>query len=102
MGDTFSNISNSTIVNRSLVQGAVTCLRQSNQSASAETLQRLAELVEKSGNNDASEYLNEFTKELQQPAPRNAILRSMWEGIQRILPSITNILEITEGIERLI
>jgi hypothetical protein len=41
MGDRFSNITNSTIVNRSLVEGAVTSLQQSNQAAGAEASRSL-------------------------------------------------------------
>lgn len=102
MGDIYSNISNSTIINRSLVQGAVTNLQQSNESQSAEALKRLASLVEESGNSDAGEYLNGFTEELTKPTPRKRILRSMWEGIQNSLPSVSTMLEIAEGIEKLI
>jgi hypothetical protein len=102
VGDTFSNISNSTIVNRSLVQGAVTGLGQSNKPESAEALWRLADLVEQSGNSDAGEYLNDFTEEIQKSVPRKTIVRSMWEGIQRALPSVSTMVQIVEGIEKLI
>jgi hypothetical protein len=102
MGDTFSNISNSTIVNRSLVQGAVTCLRQSNKPESAEALRRLVDLVEQSGNSNAGEYLNGFTEEMQKSVPRKTIVRSMWEGIQKALPGVSTMLQIVEGIEKII
>ena len=102
MGDTFSNISGSTIVNRSLIQGAVDSLKQSRESESAEALRQLAGLVEQSGSSDASEYLNALSEELQQPTPRKTIVRSMWDGILRVLPSVAQAVTITAGIENLV
>jgi hypothetical protein len=53
MGDTFSNISNSTIVNRSVVQGAINNLQARDQTDAAELLKQLMVLVEQSGNREA-------------------------------------------------
>ena len=102
MGDTFSNISNSTIVNRSIAQGAVTSLQRRNEPDSAEAVNRLANIIEQSGNNEAGEYFDSLTEELQKSAPRKTVLRSMWEGIQKVLPGVSQVLQITEGIEKLI
>lgn len=99
MGDRFSNISNSTIVNRSLVQGAIGTLQQGGNQDSAEALRKLAEMVEQSGNSDATEYLNGFTEELEKPEPRRTILRSMWEGIKTALPVVSQAIEVTTGID---
>jgi hypothetical protein len=103
MGDTFKNIKNSTIINRSQINGAVNALQQANKPESAVALEKLADLVEASGNRDAGEYLDNFTEELQrQPEPRKSILRSMWDGINNLLPATKQALEITQGIEQLI
>jgi hypothetical protein len=102
MGDTFRDIKNSTIINRSLINGAVDTLQQANKGDSAVALEKLTELVEQSGNPEAGEYLETFSEELQrQPEPRTSILRSMWDGIQKVLPAAKQTLEITQGIEQL-
>jgi hypothetical protein len=102
MGDTFSNISHSTIVNRSLVQGAINAVQQGDRADSAESLRKLAEVVQQSGNSEAGEYLDSFNEELAKPEPRKGILRRMWGGIQEVLPSVPKMLEIAEGIEKLV
>lgn len=101
MGDTFREISNSTIINRSLVQGAVNTLQQQDQQAAADAVEKVAELVEQSGNAEAIEYLDTFNEELARPEPRKSILRSMWSGILAAVPAITGAIGVVEGIEGL-
>jgi hypothetical protein len=102
MGDTFSNISNSTIVNRSVVQGAINNLRARDQTDTAELLEKLTILVAQSGNREAGELLEGFSSELEKPEPRKGILKTLWAGIQGALPSVNQMLGIAEGIEKLV
>lgn len=101
VGDTFRNISNSTIVNRSLVEGAVNTLQQQHQQAAADAVEKVAELVAQSGNAEAIDYLDTFNEELTRPEPRKSILRSMWSGIVAAVPTITGAIGVVEAIEGL-
>src|SRR6516165_4225242 len=53
MGDTFSNIQNSTIVNRSLVENAFNKAKSEVDSDAAAMLLKVAEFVDQSGNKEA-------------------------------------------------
>jgi hypothetical protein len=101
-GDTFSNITGATIINRSQVQGAVSILQQQDNAQSAEALKLLADYVEKSGNSEAAEHLDDFTEELQKPEPRKSKLRSAWDSLQKALPAVSQIVGIAGGIAALL
>lgn len=101
-GDTFYNVTNSTIVNRSLVNGAVNRLERDGSEDSAEAMKRLAEIVEQAGNSDATDYFNTFAEEVDKPEPRKSILQSMWQNLTLALPTLTQTAELAGSIESLI
>lgn len=102
MGDNFSKITRSTIVNRSLVTGALNRVEHSDGETAAEALRQLVAIVESSGNNEAVEYLDTMNEELQKEAPRKSILRSMWNGIIQVLPTVSQVTSVAGEIEKLI
>jgi hypothetical protein len=91
MGDTFSNIQNSTIVNRSTVESAFNKTKTEMGDETAALLLRVAELVAKSGNKEAGELLDQFNEELSKPQPRKSLLRRSWDGLVAALPAVTSI-----------
>src|SRR5664279_2205820 len=101
MGDVFKNISGSTIINRPRIEGALSVLQQNNKADSVEALNKLVEFVEQSGNKEAGELTEELTQELAKPKPRKSLISTIWRGIQALLPDVSKILEITDGIAKL-
>jgi hypothetical protein len=99
MGDKFENISNATIINRSLVQNAFNKVRDEVETANA--LKRVADEVERSGNTEAAENFNAFSEELQKPEPKKSLLRSFWGGVTLALPSILQMTDIVAKISKL-
>ncbi|MEO8381646.1 MAG: hypothetical protein ABI779_18435 [Acidobacteriota bacterium] len=87
MGDRFQNVSG-TIVNRSLVDQSFNRVRQTAGADVAEALQRVAEIIEASGNKAAAEQFDAFNEELQKPEPRKSILQALWTGVVGALPSL--------------
>ncbi|MBC9176152.1 hypothetical protein [Pseudoroseomonas ludipueritiae] len=89
MGDTFSNISNSTIINRSTVQDAFNKIRSDFDETTAKFILELADHVDKSGNKDAGEVLDQINEELARPQPRKGLLKRSWENLVQLLPTVT-------------
>jgi hypothetical protein len=91
MGDTFSNIQNSTIVNRSTVESAFNKTKSEMGADTAAILLKIADLVAQSGNKEAGELLDQFNEELTKPQPRKSLLKRSWDGLVAILPGVTSI-----------
>jgi hypothetical protein len=89
MGDTFSNIQNSTIVSRSLVEQAFNSAKVTAGAEAAEALRKIAEFVAASGNKEAGELLDQFNEELARPEPRKSLLKRSWESLVQVLPTVT-------------
>jgi hypothetical protein len=102
MGDKFSDITNSTIVSKSVVMGAVQNLQSRNRDDEAELLKQLALVVEESGSQEAGDLLEGFSTELAKPEPNKNLLRTIWTGIQSALPGAMKMVELAEGVEKLI
>ena len=67
MGDVFSNIQNSTIINKSLVEGSFNKAKENGSLEAADALVKVAEEVNKSANKEAGEMFDAFNRELQAP-----------------------------------
>lgn len=102
MGDYFNNISNATIVNKSVVQNAFNKVKEAIDEETAAALAHLAEHVEKSGSNEAGEVFNAFTEELQKPEPKKSLLKSFWTGLNTLLPTVSTIAGIAEKVVKMI
>jgi hypothetical protein len=102
MGDTFSNISNSTVVNRSTVSQAFNVAQARYDEETAQTLARIAEAVAASENKDAGEALDMLNEELTKDAPRSSILKLAWDGLVTALPPIAKIAGASAAIAKLL
>ena len=100
MGDIFEHISGSTIVNRSLVEQSFNKVRDEYDEDTAQALVRVAEEVQKSGNQDAAELFEGFNEELQKPAPKRSLLRSCWSGLVMALPTLLQLTEVAASMEK--
>jgi hypothetical protein len=102
MGDTFSNIQGSTIVNRSLVTGAIGAAERVSGPDSAEALRRLAAVVEQSGDVAAGRYLDAFNVELAKPEPSKPLLRRAWECVRGAIKMAPEVIELIDGVEKIL
>lgn len=101
MGDIFKNISNSTIVNRSIVEKSFDKVQEKYDKETAMALLRVAEEISKSGNKEAAELFEEFNEELQKPKPRQSVMKSVWGGIEKALPTIVQLVDVVAKISKL-
>jgi hypothetical protein len=101
MGDTFSNITNSTIVNRSFVENAFNKAKSEVGEDTAAMLLKVAEVVAQSGNKEAGELLDQFNEELSKPQPRKSLLKRSWDGLVAALPTVTAIAGAAAAIAKL-
>lgn len=102
MGDNFSSISDSTIVNRSLIANSLNRLHEQGDGETAEALRLLADAVEESGNQEAAECLDSLNEELAKPESRKSVMRAMWDRIIVLLPHVASATVITTGIGNLV
>lgn len=93
MGDTFRNVSNSVIVNRSLVSGAFQHLAEQGEGDAAEALRRLGEVVGESGDQDAAEAFNALNEEIVSGSPKKGVVMSLLNGIANALPAVAKVAE---------
>jgi hypothetical protein len=100
MGDKFSDIHNSTIVNRSFVENAFNKVNNQDQEA-AKALLEVSKLVAKSGNKEAGELLDQFNEELAKPEPRKSLLKRSWDGLVLLLPTIKEVAGAAAAIAKL-
>lgn len=102
MGDKYENIHGSTIVNRSIVEGAISNLRAEHRNDQAASLEKLLQEVQRSGNQEAGELVESFSEELAKTSPRKSTLKRLWSGLTEALPSISKMLDITESFADLV
>jgi hypothetical protein len=93
MGDKFEQISNSTIVNRSLVENAFNQTSEQLGEETAKALIDIATFVDKSQDVAAGSLLNNFMGELESQEPNKGKLQQYWNGLLAILPNITELAE---------
>ena len=90
MGDNIEN-NHGTIINHSIVNNSLNKILQRLGEEEAQLLKHITNEVEKSGQQDALENMEEFHKEIQKAEPKKSLLKSFWNGISTALPAlITN------------
>lgn len=100
MGDNFEHISG-TVINHSIVTNSLNKISQQLDEEAVQLLKKITEDVEKSGNKDAAENMEEFHKELQKPEPKKSLLKSFWNGVITAVPAlITNADKVLNIIEK--
>ena len=102
MGDVFSNISNSTIVNRSTIENSLSAIRERGAVAHEAAFQQLVEAVLKSSDIRSGQLLVQFGKEIQSPQPQKSALQAIWHGILGTLPPLAQAAGLAVGIQKLI
>lgn len=98
MGDTFNGVYNSTIYNRSTFNDAFNSVKTKYSEDSAEALEMLRMLVENSKNKEAGELFDSFNEELKKEKPKTSVLGSLWGGLLKIVPFITETVDLVDKI----
>jgi hypothetical protein len=98
VGDNFENITNSTIINKSLVQNALNKVKNENDEETEDALMKVANEIVKSKDPTAGVLFDRFTEELNKPQPDKERLKSYWRGIENALPTIRSISEVESKI----
>jgi len=100
MGDVtvFENIQKSTIINKSIVEKSFNRIKTDYGEDVANALLQIAAFIEKSKNREAGELFYTFNEELNKPEPKKSVLKRLWEGIEKALPTIT---ELSDAIVKL-
>jgi hypothetical protein len=102
MGDKFENIHHSTIYNRSTFKEAFNSVKTNYSEECAQALEIVKSLIEKSGNEEAGELFDSFNEEIKKETPKKSVLTSLWDGLIKIVPMITQTAGLVDKIMRLI
>ena len=89
--DIFSNISGSTIVNKSVVENSFNKVQSKLGPEVAQFIKAVADEVHKSGNAEAGQVFEAFNEELQKPEPKKSLLRTFWNGLAAALPTLLSL-----------
>ena len=104
MGDKFefNNAQNFTFVNKSNVVNSFNKVKEQFDEATANVIQQIAEIVEKSENVVAAKLFEAFNEEMSKPEPKKTVLQSIWSGLSSVLPDLSTIVSIVEKIMKII
>jgi len=93
MGDVniFENIQKSTIITDSIVKNSFNKVNEKYGEDVANALLQIAAFIEKSKNREAGKLFDTFNEELNKPEPKKSVLKRLWEGIEKALPTITKL-----------
>lgn len=98
MGDTFNGIYNSTIYNRSTFTDAFNSVKTKYSEDSAAALEMVRIFVEESKNQEAGDLFDSFNEELKKEKPKTSVLQSLWGGLIKIVPLITETIGLADKI----
>ncbi len=102
MGDHFSNITNTTIINKSKVIGSFNKVKDQFDEDTASVLATIASIVEESKDKNAGELFDAFNEELEKEEPKKSLLQTFWNGLTTALPVLTMTAGVIEKITKII
>jgi hypothetical protein len=89
--DTFGAPLNSSLANKPLIQTPSVITTHSQEVKNA--VKQIAEFIEQSDDPSAIALFDRFSQEFSKQHPEKFVLRQMWEGIERVLPSVNTLSE---------
>ena len=92
-GDVFKDIRNATIINKSVVENSFNKIKEGYGGDVAKAVLQIAEFIEKSENKEAGVLFDSFNEEINKQEPKKPMLKLIWEGIEKALPTITTLSE---------
>ena len=104
MGDNIKieNVQNLTFVNKSNVVNSFNKVREQFDEKTANVIKQIAEIVEKSKNDEAKGYFEDFNEEINKPEPKKSRLKSFWNSLTSVLPVLSSTVSIVEKIMKII
>jgi hypothetical protein len=100
MGDSFSTISNTTIISRSVVTNSLNRAESQNQEVKKAILE-VVDFINRSGSREAGEQFETFVEEASKSSPKKSVLASLWNGTVAALPAISQLAGVAETIHKL-
>lgn len=91
MGDSFKNIKDSTIINRSKVVNALNTIGGQIDEDTKTAIIEVANVVSESRNAAAGALFDQFNDELAKPHRDSSKLRQFWHGLTTVLPDIAKL-----------
>ena len=91
MGDKFENISQSTIVNRSLLKSSLNSISKKYGNDFKNALEEVASFIDESKRKESADLFDKFNEELSAGKPNKSILKVLWEGLVKTLPDTAKI-----------
>lgn len=101
MGDKFEKISNSTIVNRSLLSNTLNNISSTYGDEVKNALEEISNYIEHSGETDSVELLNGFNQELNNENQNKSVLKAIWDGLVNSLPDAAKVITSIATISKL-
>jgi len=104
MGDNFefNNAKNFTFINKSNVENSFNKVKEQFDEETANVIKQIADIVEKSSNEEAAELFDAFNEEVNKPEPKKSLLKSFWTGLSAALPVLSTTASIVEKILKMI
>ncbi len=94
MEDYFNNIQNATVINKSIVEKSFNKVKKEYNEEVAKSLIKIAKFIEESGDISACILFDNLNEELNKPQPDKKVIRNIWDGIEKTLPSIKALSEV--------
>jgi hypothetical protein len=100
-GDKF-DATNSVIINKSLLEKSFSNIKDQLGKDTANVLKEIADIVQKSNNNETKELFNTFNEELNKQKPKKSVLKSIWNGLVSFLPVLNSTASIAVNVLKII
>ena len=101
IGDSFKNLENSTIINKSTLKSFNQVNSKDNREFDKALLQ-IAEFLNKNKNHGIDALQEEFFHEVRSSHPNKSTLKNVWKKIEMVLPTISTLSETLDKILSLI
>jgi hypothetical protein len=99
LGDTFSDVTNATIINRSGVINSLNGLPSDNAELRP-AIMRVVDFINRSGNRSAAKQFEALIEEVEKRVPETAVLSKLWTAVITELPGIQNLTGVAEKMRR--
>jgi hypothetical protein len=84
-----------------IIRDAFNKIKQSHGEDATAALQKVAELIEQKGDNEAKEMFSSFQEELARETPKKSVLKMLWENIVGAVPAIKSAFDIYQTVTQL-
>lgn len=91
MGDKFENISNSTVINKSLLSNTLNTISSLYGNEVKKALDEISHHIENSEDKESAELLNGFNQEINNEKQNKTVLKTLWNGLVSSLPDAAKV-----------